>query len=97
MSASCTNVTVSSMMQAATLESEVSELQASVAQYEGLVAEYKSQVRWPNRSPHVTCTLSYRLSLVPELFCFQNHKRSENGNRKVWEQASTGWLGVMKS
>ena len=58
------------MMQAATLESEVSELQASVAQYEGLVAEYKSQVRWPNRSPHVTCTLSYRLSLVPELFCF---------------------------
>ena len=41
---SCTNVTVSSMMQATTLESEVSQLQASVAQYEGLVTEYKSQV-----------------------------------------------------
>ena len=45
MSASCTNVTVSSMMQATTLESEVSQLQASVAQYEGLMTEYKSQVR----------------------------------------------------
>ena len=30
--------------QAVTLESEVSQLQASVVQYEGLVAEYKSQV-----------------------------------------------------